>query len=997
MLYLGDPTRKDIGSHCFHLLQVFCALGKIGQVVEVIFPESVVAETLSSQQRVEYDTKLLLGGDEAASDLFIRRLVLLLASLGRRRRLINFLLKVLFTPNPFLSGVFRVYSSDAAKLQPSTSSRVEKKKTVFLPRTSFVNHVKSSDRGLLDQQLASAGGLTTLYEWQHEQKARKNVFELLDGPPYANGVVHTGHAINKILKDFIVKSRIALGYRVRFRPGWDCHGLPIELKISKRKNPAGSQSSISTSRKRSHWKADEFVQVGKTSNYSRWGVSAVWSDPYLTMDSGYVSEQLRLFAKMVEKGVIYRAFKPVYWSPSSRTALAESELEYNEKHTSTAVYFRFKIIDVSVDDLVSPSLESFQIWTSTPWTLPLNNAICISPDSDYVTISFDDNAKDPVSEIYVVAEALLPSVTTATGRSVTVLGRLKGKLLLGKHYKSCWHAELALPILAGDHVTMAMGTGLVHTSFAHGFTDHQIALDRGYKVESFVDEDGRYTRHLGAGLEGKDVLGDGQREAIRLLHKDVVHQEKYKHSYPYDWRTKKPVIIRSSAQWFFDVSTIGKRGAELAERIKIGNDDSDLSGTLRRMVSARPTWCISRQRVWGTPIPALVDRKGTAFISKELVEHVADLIARHGADVWWTCSVEQLATEKVRVSLNLSSPEGLSKGGDIMDVWMDSGVAWHCARSMYDGPTDAVLEGVDQFRGWFQSSLLTSVAVQDALPYKRIHVHGFCVDDNNKKMSKSVGNVVDPETVTDGSLRQKALGADGLRLWVALSAGETVSESKIGDKVLADVELKIVSIRNSLRFLLGGCYGYDATLPQVRRFGLRCVKNYEEYRFRSAALDILHFAQRTLSAHYIVSSYTRDRLYCSRIGSNEHISAQFTLHRVGTTLAKCMAPLLPHLSIEFFQHQPMCAEKLVTVPFLVFIIQGALLELTPPTKKLLMECSELCEVFGVSMVRIQDADQDRASPIESGGSFCERCRKMNRVPAEKLCGRCAAALAGLLV
>lgn len=294
------------------------------------------------------------------------------------------------------------------------------------------------------------------------------------------------------------------------------------------------------------------------------------------------------------------------------------------------------------------------------------------------------------------------------------------------------------------------------------------------------------------------------------------------------------------------------------------------------------------------------------------------------------------------------------------------------------------------------------------------------------------------------------MGADGLRLWVALSAGETVSESKIGDKVLADVELKIVSIRNSLRFLLGGCYGYDGARPekplplldqwilrQVRRFGLRCVKNYEEYRFRSAALDILHFAQRTLSAHYI--SLARDRLYCSRIGSNEHISAQFTLHRVGTTLAKCMAPLLPHLSIEFFQHQPMCAEKLILRDVLSFegaedvdlhpdldrtmeivmhlrselvalagpscdlFKKGALLELTPPTKKLLMEwqreetsfSSELCEVFGVSMVRIQDADQDRASPIESGGSFCERCRKMNRVPAEKLCGRCAAALAGL--
>ncbi|VDL85905.1 unnamed protein product [Nippostrongylus brasiliensis] len=389
------------------------------------------------------------------------------------------------------------------------------------------------------------------------------------------------------------------------------------------------------------------------------------------------------------------------------------------------------------------------------------------------------------------------------------------------------------------------------------------------------------------------------------------------------------------------------------------------------MVSARPTWCISRQRVWGTPIPALVDKSGNSYISKELVEHVADLIAKNGADVWWTCSVPDLLTDKVVKSMNLPSVDDLSKGTDIMDVWMDSGVAWHCARKAYDDasperPTDGVLEGVDQFRGWFQSLLLTSVAVQDALPYKRVHVHGFCVDDNNRKMSKSLGNVVDPETVTDGSLRQKALGADGLRLWVALAGGESVGESKIGDKVLADVELKWI-LRQSHRFgarcvenyrqyrfrsvaldilhfaqrTLSAHYislvrdrlycsrvGSDehiaaqftlhsAILPlldqwilrQSHQFGARCVENYRQYRFRSVALDILHFAQRTLSAHYI--SLVRDRLYCSRVGSDEHIAAQFTLHRVGSTLAKCMAPILPHLSAEFFQHQPSCENKLV--------------------------------------------------------------------------------------
>ncbi|EPB73871.1 tRNA ligase class I [Ancylostoma ceylanicum] len=688
--------------------KVFSSLGRIGQVVEVIFPEAIIAESLSTQQRVEYDTKLLLGSDEVLMAYQLRILQRLCSS---------------------CKNTFRACSSEpATKPSSSTAPNTPKKKTVFLPRTSFVNHVKSSERASLDQQLAISGGLTTLYEWQREQHDRKEVFELLDGPPYANGVAHTGHAINKILKDFIVKSRIAL------------EGLLVYFLIYHLEFGFGQGKSPLEIRELARQVANE--AIGKQMNsFRRWGVSADWSKPYLTMDLMYVSEQLRLFARMVEKGVIYRAFKPVYWSPSSRTALAESELEYNEKHTSTAVFFRFRMINVSPEDIglsagskpkpliIYALLLSFQYptslavtlkaWTSTPWTLPLNNAICISPEANYVAISFDDTAK---------------------------------------------HPELALPVLAGEHVTMSMGTGLVHTSFAHGFTDYEMAIAGNYKVESFVDEEGRYTRHMGLNLEGKDVLGEGQREALRLLRKDVVHEGKYKHSYPYDWRTKKPVIIRSSAQWFLDVSSVGKRAAELLDGIKIGTDES-----------------------------------GQAYISKELVEHVADLIAQKGADVWWKCSIEDLATDKVLKSLSLDSADGLSKGTDIMDVWMDSGVAWHCARKMYEDadaakPTDGVLEGVDQFRGWFQSLLLTSVAAEDALPYKRIHVHGFCVDDNNKKMSKSLGNVVDPETITDGSLRQKALGADGLRLWVALSAGETVGESKIGAKVLGDLELKVICL-----------------------------------------------------------------------------------------------------------------------------------------------------------------------------------------------------------
>ncbi|VDM53803.1 unnamed protein product [Angiostrongylus costaricensis] len=761
-------------------VQVFSSLGRIGQIIEVIFPETIITDSLPAHQRVEYDSKLLLGSDEASVDLFIRRLVLQLASLGRRRRLIAlmvFPMTILLRLYSKCRIDFRRYlSSQLSPVSAKSATASEKKKNIFLPRTSFVNHVKSSNRGVLDQQ-----------------------FELLDGPPYANGVVHAGHAVNKILKDFIVKSRIALGYRVRFRPGWDCHGLPIEMKISKN---AKGKSALEI-RALARQLATESI-LKQMNSFKRWGVSAAWTRPYLTMDSVYVAEQLRLFAKMIEKNIVYRDFKPVYWSPSSRTALAESELEYNEEHTSTAVFFRFRIINITPEELniaagkgSKPIVIYSLVWTSTPWTLPLNNAICISPDSYYLAISFDDNSKAPISELYIVAEPLLSPITETTGRSVTVVGRFQGKTLLEKHYKSCWHPELALPILAGTHVTMSMGTGLVHTSFAHGFADYEIAVAGNYKVESFVDEDGRYTRHMGVDLEAKDVLDEGQQEVLKILRKDVVHQSKYKHSYPYDWRTKKPVIIRSSAQWFFNVSSVAKRATELVEGIQVGTDDSDLRDTLSRMISSRRSWCISRQRVWGAPIPALIGTNGEAYTSKELVEYVADLVEEKGADIWWKYSVEDFLTEKVLKSLGVQTSSSLSKGCDIMDVWMDSGVAWHCARNAFDNfvtvlPTDGVVEGVDQFRGWFQSLLLTSVAIQDALPYKRIHVHGFCVDDNNKKMSKSLGNVIDPETITDGSLRQKALGADGLRLWVALSASESVGASKIGEKVLADIESKVL-------------------------------------------------------------------------------------------------------------------------------------------------------------------------------------------------------------
>lgn len=771
----------------------------------------------------------------------------------------------------------------------------------------------------MDQEIGERGGLGSLYDWQLKEREGAKTVELMDGPPYANGTVHTGHAINKILKDFIVKSCISRGERVVFRPGWDCHGLPIELKITK-----NTQGKSPIEIREMAREVAMNAMAAQMSSFKRWGVSADWSDPYVTMSADYVSTQLRAFGRLVEKGLVYRDHKPVYWSPSSGTALAESELEYKEDHSSTAAFYRFKVIDlplssVSLSSALSKSHLIYALtWTTTPWTLPLNNAISIDSTQEYSLVQFDDQIKNPIVELYLVATPLVDSLRSQfAARPFTVRGTVRGSDLEGKFYVGCWSKDVALPILPSPHVTMTMGTGCVHTAYAHGFDDFEVARRRGDRVEVNVDERGRYTRAMGHDLEGKSVLGEGTKKVLELLKKDVVMTTKHVHSYPYDWRTKKPVIIRSSAQWFIDTLPLSGKAEKAIEGISIGAGSTDLSKSLVSMVTKRPSWCISRQRVWGVPIPAVtvVGEEGSARTSRELVERVADLVEREGdTDVWWKKSIDEIVDEKVRVSLG-GGP--LEKSMDVMDVWLDSGLAWICARKKSDRGekrvADFVSEGVDQFRGWFQSMLLTSVALQDCAPYKRVFVHGFCMDDKGRKMSKSIGNVVDPDTVTDGSMSQNALGADGLRLWVALYGAETSGESRIGPQVIKEVEKKIVLIRNSIKFVLGAQSGMDVNwrptgeLPLLDQFILRRSIEFgsrmdslnSSFRFRSMANESVLFVQ-SLSSNYL--SLIRDRLYCDALSSDSHRSAQFTVRMVGSLLTHALSPILPHLAVEYEMH-----------------------------------------------------------------------------------------------
>ncbi|CAB3408132.1 unnamed protein product [Caenorhabditis bovis] len=1013
--FQGRQIHFSITNHADQDFVAFNSTGRIGLVVEVIQPPEILSQALASQERVEYELKYLLGStDIPGIELFIRRLVIHFAKHNSRRKLL----------------IARYYSNDQ-----------KKKKSVFLPKSDFVNHIKSTERALSDQTAAINGGLDNLYSWQISQTSRPD-FEILDGPPYANGEAHTGHAINKILKDFVVKSRVGLGFRVKFRPGWDCHGLPIELKINKNVKNAKTPIEIRTAAR--EVAADA---IGKQMNaFRRWGVSADWSNPYLTKSRGYVAAQLRVFGRLVQNRLVYRAFKPVYWSPSSATALAESELEYNEKHQSTSAYFRFKLdkIDLTCIEWLEIPQDSFEIfalaWTTTPWTLPLNNAICVSKNIKYSIVQFVGESKN---SYYIISEKLLSEFEKTTERCCRIVGEISGNELIGKRYHSCWDSEELLPILEGEHVTDAIGTGLVHTSFAHGFQDYDVALARGVNVESFVNSSGCYSNQMGP-LSGKFVLGEGQKEALKVLEKDVIHTSKFVHSYPYDWRTKKPVIIRSSEQWFINIGDVGHTASEMIDQINVSAGDTDLRGSLKNLVSTRKAWCISRQRVWGTPIPALIDSEGNSYTSREFIEHVADLIENNGPDIWWNATVDELLTPNITSTLNIPRHTKLSKNTDIMDVWLDSGLAWAAARNPEDvgRPADVVLEGVDQFRGWFQSLLLTSVAVQNKLPYKRIIVHGFCVDENNNKMSKSIGNVVDPIMLTDGSLKQKAIGADGLRFWVALSGSENVGESKIGKTTIENIDKKIVAIRNGFRFMIGGSSGFQsARIPTNLRildqemlrscdeFVNRSVQNYEEFKFRTVANDLVQFVQRNFSANYV--KYVRDRLYCDKIGSESHLSAQYTLNTLAHNLAHVISPILPHLSAEVLHYLPGEHEKKILRlkfselksginfdPFLSEYIstvsdvrklidikagpsvdtskKAALISLPTPSYDLLNDLhanNELLELLNVSQVDLSSGSSEVQVEIaESELKYCERCRKHTRKENETHCDRCAFAL-----
>ncbi len=774
-------------------------------------------------------------------------------------------------------------------------------KTKFPLRTNPINH---------EPAIQKAAEFDKLYQWQQKDRATsEKTFTLHDGPPYANGKPHMGHVLNKVLKDIINRYKLMRGYRVCFQPGWDCHGLPIELKACKEADDRGaSPLTIRT-------KAARFAQKAlklQRESFKRWGCLGDWENPYVTMDPVYEANQLHVFHQMYKRGCIYRGFKPVYWSPSSGTALAEAELEYQSRD-SRAVYVLFPINHLPGEEGWS-NLYAL-VWTTTPWTLIANRAICYNPEHDYSLIRVTDEGGAP-KLILVGKEALhsqkMEAILGQSGYgSYEIVSTFSGKRLQGARYTHILKevgetSGREMPFLPGDHVTELEGTGLVHTAPSHGFEDHTIGVRYGLDLQCYVNDQGRYTAEAGASVRDLSVLTEGNDAIISRLEQagSLLHEHLYTHRYPHDWRTKKPIIIRSTEQWFASVKDLKEEAKACLKDVQMHPPSS--VNSLIAMLDTRDDWCISRQRVWGVPIPVFYHREtGEPLMNDETLSHVEGLVRMHGSDYWWSHPVDELLPP------SLGSVGGeYVKGTDTMDVWFDSGSSW--ATVLADGVADMYLEGTDQHRGWFQSSLLTSVAAQGKAPYKSVVTHSFVLDGDGAKMSKSVGNVMSPDDI----IRSKKYGADVMRLWVASS--NFSSAVSVSDGILQQTNDILQKIRNTCRFLLGNLTDFNPTtdlrpyrhLSKMDRYMLHILHTfsseathaYETLNYSRLYHLLVDMVPTDLSSFYF--STIKDRLYCEPAEDEGRRSTQTALHHILKGLSRSIAPITPHLTEEIALYYP---------------------------------------------------------------------------------------------
>ncbi|MBF2046694.1 MAG: isoleucine--tRNA ligase [Elainella sp. C42_A2020_010] len=808
------------------------------------------------------------------------------------------------------------------------------KDTVNLPQTKFDMRANAIKR---EPELQQFWAEHQIYEKLAEQNPGAP-FILHDGPPYANGAIHMGHTLNKVLKDILNKYQMLQGRKVRYVPGWDCHGLPIELKVLQAMKPEERQAltPLELRRRAKSWALEQMAQ--QRDSFKKLGIWGDWNHPYLTMQPEYEAAQIRVFGQMALKGYIYRGLKPVYWSPSSRTALAEAELEYPDEHTSRSVYAAFPMVSLADSAAAfQPYLDKLgvAIWTTTPWTLPANLAVAVNPELTYAVVEL--KGEHPTAFQYlIVAKELVEKLAETLGVELVVQAELKGKQLEHSSYRHPLMDRTSEILIGGDYVTTESGTGLVHTAPGHGLEDFGVGQRYGLPVLSPVDDEGKFTAEAGpfAGLQTVDEvlsekgktkfrLSSGNAAVIKALQdaKVLLKEEAYKHRYPYDWRTKQPVMFRATEQWFASVD--GFREAALKAISEVKWIPAQGANRITAMVSERSDWCISRQRSWGVPIPVFYDEEtNEPLLNEATLNHIEKLFAAKGSDAWWELPIEELLPEPYR-----NNGRQYRKGTDTMDVWFDSGSSWAAVaeqRPELHYPVDLYLEGSDQHRGWFQSSLLTSVAVNNQAPYKAVLTHGFTLDEEGNKMSKSLGNVIDPIVIIQGgSLKIKnktenvpAYGADVLRLWV--SSVDYSKDVPLGLNILKQLNDVRGKIRNTARFLLGNLHDFDPAndavsyeqLPELDRYMLHRMTEvfaeatdaFETYQFFRFFQTIQNFCVVDLSNFYL--DIAKDRLYISAPDAFRRRSCQTVLAVAIENLARSIAPVLSHLAEDIWQYLP---------------------------------------------------------------------------------------------
>jgi len=943
------------------------------------------------------------------------------------------------------------------------TEELELKKTVNLPKTDFS---QKANLGQMEPARLKKWQEMGLYEQIAEARKGREKFILHDGPPYANADIHIGTALNKTLKDFVVKSRSMMGFDAPYVPGYDCHGLPIETHVEKKLAEKGKNKAdipVASFRRICREHASTAMN-NQTRDFQRLGILGEWQNPYLTMSAEYESSTARLFGKFLERGFVYKGLRPVYWCIHDQTALAEAEVEYKE-HSSPSVYVKFPLAtDPSeIDGVLAGKNVFVVIWTTTPWTLPANLGITVHPDFDYSAIEVGD-------EVYIVASELAAAFNENCGfKNATELARFKGSKL---DRMECRHAWLDRPslLMNGDHVTLGeadaeveldvrhadsgakkSGTGCVHTAPGHGGDDFAIGKKYGLEVYAPVDAAGKFTADV-EHFAGMSIF-DANPKIVEFMRERnaLVFSERYDHRYPHCWRCKNPVIFRATPQWFVsmgkEIDGKSLRDRALEETTKVAWHPSWGEGRMANMFKGRPDWCVSRQRSWGVPIPVFYCQScDEAVADPKIVDHVADIFAVETADAWYARPESELLPEGYKCATCDSSD--FRKETDILDVWFDSGSSCVAVLETRGDtlrfPADVYLEGGDQYRGWFNSSLSCGIAAHDSAPYKQIVTHGWVVDGEGRKQSKSLGNVTAPKEIIDKS------GADVLRLWAA--AVDYTEDVRCSDEILKGVIDAYKKMRNTLRYILGNLDGFDpakdkvadSDLLAIDRWALAnlndvvktVIDGYKSYDFQAAYSAIYNFCGVTLSARYF--DIIKDRLYIYAPSSVERRAAQTALYEIGDALVRLMAPLTVYTADEAWENLPGRREASVHMAEFptvtdaanaddlrsdwerIFTIRDSVLKSledargekligssldakvilhtdADTTRFLLDYYEQLRYIFIVSQVEVRESDKFSVEIVAADGEKCERCWNYSTRVGEfaewpTVCERCAEAL-----